>query len=694
MPKHSRIKPSLPTYKTRLSSRRTIFLSAGVLTLAATVCYSNTFAVPFLFDDQIRIENNALIRQVWPVWVPMENSNRPFGMFTFAINYALHGYRLWGFHATNLAIHVLAGLSLFGIVRRTIPLSNLPAKSQFSVTTLAFAIALIWLVHPLNTQAVTYIVQRLESLMGLCYLLTLYCFIRSQNSLRPIRWYTLSIVCCAFGMGVKEVMATAPVMVLWYDRVFVSRSWRKLFDRNGRYYVGLFSTWGVLVWCMLRSRIEYTSGSIAFVEGLTPLSYLISQAGVITHYLRLSVWPYGQCLDYAWPVAKTPSEIVPAMLFVGFLFAITIWAIFRRPRWGFLGGWFFVVLAPTSSVVPIIDLAFEQRMYLPLVAVVVAMLLAIDRTIYLLVSRWRFSVNQTRFTGGCAIGLFASQMAALTWMRNEVYQSEIGMWENTVATAPSNARAHQNLGTYLLNHGKLGEAFEHCKKAIELRPDFAEAYSDTGAILARWGKLPEAMEHHQKALALKPNSEKVHNNYGIALDQQGLRDEALAHFREAATLKPGSLDGHCNLGKALAKRGNTNEALAHLFYALQIRPEDPKILYDTAVVLDEAGRIDEAIRFYREAVRHEPAYAEAHHNLGVALTTQGNPELAISHFRRALEINPRGAFSHLGLGDALAASGQPLDAIRHWERAHLLDPNLEAAQARISGLREKLKQSQ
>ena len=491
--------------------RRTLFALAGILALATALAYSNTFDVPFLFDDLLRIEDNILIRHLWPIWIPMADTNRPFGMVTFAVNYALHGYQVWGYHAANLTIHILVGLTLFGIVRRTLMLRGLANRSQFSATSLAFAIALIWLIHPLNTQAVTYIVQRLESLMGLCYLATLYCFIRGQASTRRGGWYVASIVCCALGMGVKEVMVTAPMMVLWYHRAFLADSWRAVFREHRHYYVGLFSTRTVLAWCMLRTQTEYSAGHIAFVKGVTPLSYLLSQAGVIAHYLRLSIWPYGQCLDYGWPVAQTAGEIVPPLIFVVALFAATIWAIFRYSAWGFLGGWFFVILGPTSSVIPIIDLAFEQRMYLPLAAVVSAWALALDGIISYLAARRHFSPDRLRFVGACLMAVVALQMSVLTCGRNEVYRDQVGIWEDTVGNAPWNARARSNLGTAMQKQGDVDVAIEHFQQAIRIKPDFAEAHSNLASALLVRRKYESAERLSRKAIRLNPKFSEAYN---------------------------------------------------------------------------------------------------------------------------------------------------------------------------------------
>ena len=637
-------RPSVPS--AAQPRRRTLFALAGFLALATVVAYSNTFDVPFLFDDIFRIQDNVLIRHLWPLWIPMADSNRPFGMVTFAVNYALHGYQVWGYHAVNIAIHILSGLTLFGIVRRTLTLRDLANRSHFSATSLAFAIALIWLVHPLNTQAVTYIVQRLESLMGLCYLATLYCFIRGHESIRRGGWYAASIACCGIGMGIKEVIVTAPVMVVWYHRAFLADSWRAVFRDHGRYYAGLFSTWIVLAWCMLRTQSEYSAGHIAFVKGVTPLSYLLSQAGVITHYLRLSVWPYGQCLDYGWPVATTANEIVPPLIFVVALFTATVWAIFRHPAWGFLGGWFFVILGPTSSVIPIIDLAFEQRMYLPFAAVVSAGVLALDGTIRYLAIQWHLSPKRLSYVGAGLLAIVTLQMSVLTWGRNEVYRSQVGIWEDTVNKAPENARARNNLGSALQEQGAVEIAVEHYRQTIRVKPDFAEAHSNLASALLRQHEYELAEEPSREAIRLNPKFPEAHSNLGDSLLGQGKMEIAVEQYREAIRLKPDYAEAYNNLANALQAQGNLDAAIEQYREAIWLNPGYAQAYSNLASVLLDQRKHALAEEPCRTAIRLKPQHAEAYNNLGNSLQGQGKTVAAIEQYHQAIQLNPEFAAAY------------------------------------------------
>lgn len=227
-----------------------------LLVIAGILAYHNSLFTPFVFDDSVSITLNRTIRHLWPVWeallpphrtgLPVEG--RPVVNFTLAVNYALGGVTPWGYHALNLAIHILAGLTLFGIARRTLLRPAMSGRFGAEATSLALAIALLWTVHPLQTEAVTYVVQRAESLMGLFYLLTMYCFIRGVESRWPGRWYALSVAACLLGMGSREVMVSAPLMVLFYDRTFVAGSFPEAWKRRWWLYRGWparGSCWGI-----------------------------------------------------------------------------------------------------------------------------------------------------------------------------------------------------------------------------------------------------------------------------------------------------------------------------------------------------------------------------------------------------------------------------------------------------------------
>jgi len=312
------------------------------------------------------------------------------------------------YHAVNLAIHLLAALTLFGLLRRTLarmggagsagqgrptppPDTHLPAPGpsagalaaagdaarQSDAAALAFAIALLWALHPLQTEAVTYVVQRAESLAGLFFLLTLYGFVRAVESGKPPRarhWFLASIVTCLLGMASKEVMVSAPLIVLLYDRTFVAGSFAEACRRRGRYYAGLAATWLLLAWLVLGTAGR---GGTAGLGTPVPWSaYALTQGQAIVRYLQLAAWPHPLVFDYGTSVVRSWVEAWWQTTAVLALLGLAIWALFKKPRTGFLAAAFFVILAPTSSVVPVATQTMaEHRMYLPLVSVITLLIL-------------------------------------------------------------------------------------------------------------------------------------------------------------------------------------------------------------------------------------------------------------------------------------------------------------------------------
>ena len=599
-----------------------------VIMVAGILAYSNTANVPFLFDDSVRIVNNTKIRTLWPPFIAMFETNRPIVNYTFAMNYAIHGYNVWGYHAFNLAIHLAAGLGLYGIARR----SFLRTQRELSQNAdfLAFWVALIWVVHPLQTQAVTYINQRYESLMGLTYFLTLYAFIRAVDSEHPIRWKIASIVMCGLGMGCKEAMVSAPLIILWYDRAFVAKSWRELLLRRKHYYISLASTWAILAWAMLHYTDEYVAGGMVSVANVTPWTYLLSQSGVIVHYLRLSFWPQGQCFFGNWPIAQTIFDVLPHALCILSLLIGALWSLFQRPMLGFLGGWFFLILAPTSSIVPIRDFVFEHRMYLPLAAIVVLFVIGTYRLLI------RSGLREKTAIAIHAFILFTVVLclSTATYLRNQVYHSEISIWQDTVIKAPLHGDAWHNLGLSFVNVGKSSEAIRYLANASQL----------------------------------SPNDAKTHSSYGAALLESGQFELAKKHL--AAAIQSDSKDHIAlrNMGNLLLDTGKGSEAIAFCERAIELAPPDPELQMSLAAALIVAGRYDDAIRQCNQTLDDFPAYTKAHLNLVSVFSKLGKTDEAIDHARSAVRLEPNSANTHSTLGTLLSAIS-PDEAIEHLKTA-------------------------
>ena len=652
---------------------RQLCLPALVI-LVALAAYHDSFSGAFFFDDELAIAHNASIRTLWPPWAALTPpgggstvSARPVVNLTLAVNYACGGLEVGGYHFFNLAIHTLAALALYGIVRRTLVRRPILAHDgEEEARFLGMAVALLWVAHPLQTEAVTYVVQRAESMAGLFYLLTIYCFIRGVDTARGPVWLTVSLLSCLLGMACKEIMVTAPLILLLYDRTFVAGTFRVAWQVRRSYYLLLASTWICLIWLVAGSAGR--SGTAGFGSGVQWWSYALTQLRAIVIYLRLAAWPNPLVFDYGTKLVRSPFEIVPQILLVSFLAAGTVWALWRRPAVGFLGFCFFVILAPSSSFVPIATQTMaEHRMYLPLAALATAAVLAL----YTLFRQWGLLL--------CVPWVVI--LACLTARRNADYQSGLVLWGDTAAKCPENARAHYNFGLALYQAGRRGEATKQYEEALRLRPDYAEAHNNLGVALIEAGEIAQARAQYNAALQLKPDYAEAHNNLGVALGEAGEIAQARAQYEEALRLKPDYAEACNNLGMILERSGQPAEAVARLEEAVRFQPDYAEAYLALGNALVQTGHLAQGIEAFERALRLKPGnQAEVHNNWGSALFNAGDAQGAITHYEAALRADSRYVAAHFNLANTFARIGRLEDAINQYEATLQLKPDYVGAQ--------------
>jgi tetratricopeptide (TPR) repeat protein len=675
-------------------------LMAGVIGLLVVIVYANTLKVPFLFDDQGSIAENTTIQKFsLAIFSPPHGGvtveGRPLLNVSLALNYLWGGLDPRGYHATNIAIHLAAALIFFGLVRRTLK----KVVSRFAIadqaTEIAAAAALLWALHPLQTESVTYVVQRTESLMGLLYLLTLYGFVRGCDAEKSRRWFTVSVVACTLGMATKEVMVSAPLMVLLYDRTFVAGSFREAWRRRRGWYLWLAASWIVLAYLVASTGLR--GGTIGASAGVTWWQYAMSQSRAIVCYLGLALWPRPLIFDYGSDFV-TFGEIFPYAVLDLVLLGGTAVALWRRPALGFLGAWFFLILAPTSSVVGgTRQMLAEHRMYLSLGTV--AVMAAVGLHLWLGRRAW------------VAWSALVILLGVATVRRNEDYRSELSIYADTVAKRPGNGYARNNLGKALISAGRYTEAVEEFSAALRLSPPrtLAMAHNYLASALAKAGRLEEALKEaeiavklnpnyvearynygngfmrlrqpraaiaqFEAALKLRPNYPEAQANLGVALAQAGRSAEAIGSYEEALRLNPNSSEAHYNLASAQQQLKQFTAAIENYEAALRLRPDYPEAHNNLGLILMELQRLPAAMEHYRAALKAKPDYPEALYNMGSALSQLNQWPQAVVQFEAAIRLNPNNTQAHLGLGNAFCATGRAAQAISHYEIAVRAFPN-------------------
>ena len=605
------------------------WLWAVVIIAGVFAVYANSISAPFLFDDGPAIAHNPTIRSLWPLWGPMNPpatgagvTGRPVVNLTLAVNYAVGGLDVNGYRATNIALHALTALILLGLLRRT--LRCVPSLADRAEMGAGLA-ALLWAVHPLLTESVVCVVQRNEVLGGLFYLLTLYAFTRTTDGgARAVTWQIIAVAACLLGVASKEIVATAPLMVLLYDRTFVAGSFAAAWRPRKGFYLALASTWLVLAWLMAGNHQR--GSTVGFGLGMNSWEYLLTQCRALMVYLQLALWPHPLIVDYGSEVGRFGDVWWRGLVIVASLI-VTVWALWRRPIWGFAGAWFFVILAPSSSIVPLTTQTIaEHRMYLPLIAIIAVMLAALHR----------IAGRRTVVAGS----LIAATLAVVTVQRNADYGSALALWSQTVAGAPTNARAHLNFGEALFQQENYAAAAAAFETALRLKPTYAEAHYNLGLTQVQLGQREPGIGHFEAAVRLEPDYAVAHNDLGIALAQSGRIDAAQAHFETALQLRPDFAGAQYNLGNLLLRTERPAKAVPHYETALKLNPGSAEYHSNLAVALMQTGRRTEAVAHYETAVNLTPSSPDLQLSLALALAANGRLSDAIPHAREALRLRP------------------------------------------------------
>jgi len=606
--------------KNTLTTHLLFLLLIGV---AGILSYSNTFAVPFQWDGEIFIKDNPIIKDFGYFLEPAQAKGSEFygalksryvGYLTFALNYKIGGLDVTGFHIFNIAIHILNAFLVYALVLLTF---RTPFLKESGLSEPAGYIALfsslLFVAHPIQTEAVTYIFQRLASVVAFFYLLSLTAYIKSRQTagFTAFGFYAVSLVAAVLAMKTKENAFTLPIIIALYEFLFFTGPVAKRLLR----LLPLLLTLCIIPLAL--ASINKPAGEVISgvapatrgYEGLSRGDYLLSQFRVIVTYLRLLILPVNQNLDYDYPVFRSLFE--PAV-FLSFLLLLSIVLLalsllyrslskergLRFIAFGIF--WFFITISVESSLVPIPVLLDEYRLYLPSAGA----FFAVTAGSYLLLGE-RNDRKKIFFAG---ILVLVAILALTTYKRNGVWQTKITLWEDVVKKSPSLVYSRNNLGVAYMEADRLEEAVRQFQAALVIKPDHETAYNNLGLIYSRQGQLDKAEYAFRRAITIKPDYAKALNNLGVVYARQGRVDEAMQAFQSALSMKDDVVDAYNNLGILYIQKGMFREAEQALRTAMKLSPDYAKAHYNLGLVYEQQGLLEKARREYEAALRLDPSY--------------------------------------------------------------------------------------
>jgi tetratricopeptide (TPR) repeat protein len=639
------------------------------------IAYSNTFDSSFHFDDEHYIVKNPVIKDLRNFTQPSSSidfkgkfgyktfTRRYIGYLTFALNYRLHGLNVAGYHIVNIFVHICTALLLYFFIMLTFKTPSL-SNSAFKdyERHIALFTALLFACHPLQTQAVTYIWQRVTSLCTMFYLLSLVAYIKwrlSQSAKSsahgvkakeegkvfpaPAIYYLLSLASAILAMKTKELAFMLPVMIILYELIFFEGKLKK----RVLYLIPFIITMLIIPLTLL--NIDKPIGEMVgdFERKITASSelsqgeYLLTEFRVLVTYLRLIFLPVNQNLDYDYPRHHSffNIEIFSSFIFLALIFGLSVYILFRyrdsAPHTRLISFgiiWFFINLLIESSIVGLDNVIFEHRMYLPSVGVFSALTVAI----FMAIHRWK---AYTRVI----IAMLAIIIIALTgasYTKNSVWKDNLTLWQDVVNKSPNKARGYNNLGLALKSRGFIDKAIKQYMMAIKLNPSYPNPYSNLGNAYAFQGFIDKAIEQYLMAIKLNPSYPNPYSNLGNAYLSQGDVDKAIEQYLISIKLNPDHPSPYINLGNAYVSMGLLDMAITQYQTAIKLEPNNPIAHYNIGRAYHLKVLINSAIEHYLLAIKFKPDYPEAHHNLGIAYKSRGDTELAIREFNKALRLRP------------------------------------------------------
>lgn len=649
---------------------------AGVVSLIVVgltfLIYSRSLEGPFTFDDIANIAENSHIRLreitlhgLWDSGFGSPSSNRPVANVSFALNYFFHGYDVTGYHLANIVIHIINGFLLFFLMKITLEINKKNSSGpdldkETSLCLPAFVATILWLVHPLHTESVSYVVQRMTSMASMFYVLSLLLYAYGRTS--EGSWKKCILYCGCIGSGIlaigtKEIAITLPAFIFIYEWYFF-QGLRRQWLRSQAVSFLLVAALSIVIMFLYFGSLDIWDKILIWyqVHGLTPIQRLLTEPRVVVYYISLLVFPHPSRLNlyYDFPLSHSPIDPVSTVFCMGAIAGLVCFSYLiakKAPMLSFAILWFLGNLLIESSIIPL-ELVYEHRVYLPSMFLIPAL------------GIWVFRLVKKEWVGVTILYAFICLGAYWTYERNTVWADKELLWRDCSLKSPNRAGAHYNLGLALSEKGKNKEAVKSYSRALELKPGYKEAHNNMGLALFALNKREEAIYHYLQAIKIDPSYIDACLNLAFSMQEMCQNGEAIKYYEKVIELDPRRADAFNNLGIVLFREGKTRDALFHLQKAVRIKPDYFDAHYNYGSILIKTGKTDEAIREFCTAVRLEPNNGNAHYNLGVALLEKGRLSAAIGQFSETLRINPHHAGAKHNLHAALAQRGKVDNAIR------------------------------
>ena len=638
------------TYIRPMSKRKMRYLALLIFTIVGFSIYSNTFDVPFIFDDADNIQNSSLrigefsVDSLKKAAVESTLTKRPVANISFAINYYFGEYNVRGYHFVNIFIHVAASFFLYLLLEITFNFPVIQKKYGKSLLLPVFS-ALLWLTNPLATQSVTYLVQRMNSMASMFYVLAVLCYVQGRisgvtgGSLQQILnrwfWFCAALISGILAIGSKEIAVTLPVIIFLYEWYFFQNlSWAWLKRKIPWIAALLIFLYGAAYFYLGNNPVQNVFNSCNNRQFST-LERVLTECRVVLHYIGLLLYPNPNRLVFDYNVTLSHSLFAPITTFIS-LFSLVIisgFAVYAAKKERLLSFciiWFLVNLVLESSVI-CLEIIFEHRTYLPAMFLLPIIPLLIYRT------------GLHKIIVISILLLLVIVCGHWTMERNKIWQDPVRFWQDSITKQPGKARCYNNLGVALGEARNFSGANQAFIQALTLLPDFPEAYSNLGVLMYQQSRLSEAENNFKHSLVLRSDYIEARFNLASLYKEQGKYDAALKQYRALSHQIPEYSILNKDMGQTLLRMGEVEDSLIFLAKAYTKLPKDEAVLLDRGEAFMRIGKLEEAVKSYTELLDIDRGNVVAHYNLGLLLTAMGKEETALPHYqdverRRSVDV--------------------------------------------------------